>query len=503
MEVLVRQMFLICFLILSSQCPVFSNDAGLRAPKINAKKHVLDNGLTVLMVDKPDLKRVACMVVYNVGSIDERPGSTGLAHFFEHMMFKGTSTIGVKKGMLDRDRQYRRKLDVLFEEMATLNSDLDESQMTDLRRRIKAVSENQRSECLVKDEIFDIYKSVGGNMINAFTHYEKTVYMVNVPKESLETFFWIESDRMHNIELREFHSEKEVVRNERRANYESKPRTKAYFEFMRVLFAGTPYSWPTLGWTEDLERVTRQQAMDFYHEHYCPSNATIILVGAVQPDQVEKLSEKYFGGSKKQSKNTIGIVDVSPELASVKRVTVKIPSENELVLGFRLPEHRTKKTISAKLLARLLNQKSCEIYRILVEEKKIFSSLEFDVNDNANCGAMFVNATLANGENHDDAEKELVDHLSRLDVKRWNPKDLEGIKKSNLVDLYGYLKYDFEIGLFLSEFELSGGWEQYETYINDTLSQTMDDLADLSDDLFDFDDCLIGHIVDSREGGEK
>ena len=227
------------------------------AAAVPVEEFELDNGMRFLLVSRPELTTVAAAWVAHVGSADERPGITGLAHFFEHMMFKGTHTIGTKD--IERDLEIIAEQEAVQEQiraelreqrrryrLGEIDDPYDPAYRTDtlnaLRAEFQELVEEQR-ELMVKDELDKVYTDGGGTSLNAFTSNDFTVYINQLPANRLELWFWLESDRLLNPVFSEFYAERDVVYEDRRLRTESTP-TGRYDEQADAMFCSPT---PTVG----------------------------------------------------------------------------------------------------------------------------------------------------------------------------------------------------------------------------------------------------------------
>jgi predicted Zn-dependent peptidase len=271
--------------------------SGVEGQQIPVQEHVLDNGLKLLLVPRRGDPNIAAGWVAKVGSVNERPGITGVSHLFEHMMFKGTRVIGTTnitedlRLMAEMDKvkaAIRVEEDALLQryrlgEVTSLTDPAGRSarhrellqQLADLDRQQKAV--------MVKNEFDQIYRSAGASGMNAGTNSDFTVYFINVPANKLELWFWMESDRLLNPVFREFYAERDVVREERRMRVESTPTGRFEEQFDTMFWQSSPYTWPVIGWPTDLEAITREQAQAYFDLNYAPNNIAACLVGDFEP----------------------------------------------------------------------------------------------------------------------------------------------------------------------------------------------------------------------------
>ncbi|MDD5295290.1 MAG: pitrilysin family protein [Rhodocyclaceae bacterium] len=244
----------------------------------------LGNGLKVIVREDHRAPTVAHMVWYRVGAMDELTGTSGVAHVLEHMMFKGTATIGPGE--------------------------------------------------------FNKRVADAGGRDNAFTNLDYTAYFQQVPKDKLPDMMALEADRMANLKLApaEFAKEIQVVMEERRMRTDDNPHSRVREALMAVAFQAHPYRRPVIGWMPDLEHMTAQDAQDWYHRWYAPNNACLVVVGDVDKDQVFALAQKTYGAVKAHeaiARKTLG----EPVQDGLRRVTVKAPAELPYVaLVWKVPK---------------------------------------------------------------------------------------------------------------------------------------------------------------------
>jgi zinc protease len=211
------------------------------AKLFNAESFTLDNGLQVVVIPNHRAPVVTHMIWYKFGAADEDRGKSGIAHFLEHLMFKGTDLIP--------DGQFSK-----------------------------------------------IVKQLGGND-NAFTAHDYTAYYQNMPRAHLARVMEMESDRMKNLELRdsEVSSERQVIIEERRQRIENTPQAKFQEQVMSALFVNHPYAIPVIGWLHEIKELTRDDAFEYYNKWYAPNNAILVVSGDITASELKPLAKKYYG----------------------------------------------------------------------------------------------------------------------------------------------------------------------------------------------------------------
>ena len=262
---------------------------------LDVKEHVLSNGMKILMIQKPGVPRVVCHIYFKVGSINERPGITGIAHVHEHMMFKGTKMLGVTDYEADAaiDRQIDGLMDQIYREKFWKADGGDKDKIAQLQKQVDELVAAEK-KYVIKDELWELYMKNGGTGLNASTSNETTGYYVTLPTNKVELQMLLESDRMINAYFREFYSEKDVVMEERRLE-ENRPGSLFDEQVTAAFYAASPYHWDVIGWMDDLRKFTKQDMIDFHNTYYVPNNAVAIYVGDFNPETIIGLAEKYFG----------------------------------------------------------------------------------------------------------------------------------------------------------------------------------------------------------------
>ena len=358
------------------------------AQQVDVIEHELDNGLTLLLVPRPGDPNVAAGWVAKVGSVYERPGITGVAHLFEHMMFKGTQTIGTRD--IEQDLQIIEQLDALRAEIQAAEIELDRRHQLgeiddpadpavrsprhqELLDEFEALLARQ-SELLVPEEFSRLYTAEGASGMNAGTSYDFTIYFINVPANKLELWFWMESDRLANPVFREFYAERDVVHEERRLRTDSTPIGKFREQFEAMFWQSSPYGWPVIGWPSDLEGITRDEALSFFDTYYAPNNLAAALVGDFDPDEAIALAERYFGRLARGSRPPLQPrTREMPQLAE-KRMVAYADTNPQVVVRYHSVRDGHVDEPALVVLGQLLSGRTGRLYRSLVEEQEVATS---------------------------------------------------------------------------------------------------------------------------------
>jgi predicted Zn-dependent peptidase len=267
--------------------------------QLDVKKHVLSNGMRILVLENHTAPVFSTVVRFNVGSVDERPGITGSSHLLEHMRFKGTKIFGTTN--YEAEAPILAKIDSLAhlmrDEQVKLLTPLNPQDSTRYKALRQQIADLQVEEkkYIVKDEFYDMYQQNGGTGINAGTGQDETQFIASLPSNRLEFWAFVESDRLANPVFREFYSERDVVMEERRMSVENSPRGVLEEALLATVNWGSSYKWDVIGWMSDLQTVPREEVEAYYKTYYSPSNAVAVIVGDVKAEEVFSLCEKYFG----------------------------------------------------------------------------------------------------------------------------------------------------------------------------------------------------------------
>jgi len=307
------------------------------SPTASLEKRVrevkLGNGMRFLLLRRGTAPVFAGILRFKVGSADDPGGETGIAHLFEHMAFKGTTTIGVTDAAKEAPI-----LDALDGVARDLNAELDRGPRADaarldaLRAKMKSLMDEHRA-LVVRDEFTEILSENGATGTNASTGADMTSYYVSLPANRIELWCLLEAARLKDPVLREFYSERDVVKEERRFRIDNQPQGKLYEQLLLTAYSAHPYRVPGAGWLSDLDRLTRPEAEAFHKEHYVPGNAVGALVGQIDPDATAALLERYFSGIP-AGPLPLSTPTVEPPQTGERRVAVQFDAAPNLMMGF-------------------------------------------------------------------------------------------------------------------------------------------------------------------------
>ncbi|MDQ2944536.1 MAG: insulinase family protein [Acidobacteriota bacterium] len=331
----------------------------------------LGNGMHFMILERHEAPVVSFHSYVNAGSVDDPSGETGIAHMFEHMAFKGTETIGTKNWPAEKKAmdEVERIYDLVDSEK---NKGLraDQKKLQALQEQLKAAMD-KAAEYVEENEYPRIIEENGGVGMNAGTSEDSTNYFYNFPRNRLELWFLLESQRFYEPVFREFYKERDVVREERRMRIESSPQGKLVEALLDTAFAAHPYRNSPAGWASDIENLRVPEAVRFYKKYYVPANITIAIAGDVNPAECKRLADKYFSIIP-SGPVPGGPVTVEPPQQGEKRVQVESPAQPFMVIAFKRPNQNDKDDPVFDVLGDVLaGGRTGMLYKELVRDKKI------------------------------------------------------------------------------------------------------------------------------------
>ena len=287
---------------------------GQQAPAdaLQIQEHVLENGLRILVYERPGDLRVECKIFTRFGALNEEPGELGAAHFLEHLMFKGTRTLGTTDWVAEQP--IRERLNAaeasLIEELNRERNTLRERgvfhdyrhaastpEIDRLRAEIQAL-EAEAAAYRDRGAMMRWYQAYGGTGLTATTEQEYMKFDINLPRERVELFLRVEADRMRNSVFREFDEERMILVEQRLGDL-NRPTTPFYEALDATVGSVHPVYWPE-GYRTDFEQYTRAYERDLYQRYFVPNNTTLVFVGGVTLEDVVPLVERYFGSMERQ-----------------------------------------------------------------------------------------------------------------------------------------------------------------------------------------------------------
>jgi len=462
--------FLIFFLV-----TVLSLHAQTLEEKV--REFSLDNGLKLLVVERHDSPIFSANLTIGVGAVNETSRCRGVAHLLEHMLFKGTETIGTtdygkEKPLLEKIEETGIKLDTLKNDPAA-----KPEEKAHLEEQLKRLQEEHK-KFVVKDEGARIYAENGGVGYNAFTSRDMTSYVVSLPSNKLELWAYLESDRMKHAVLREFFTERDVVMEERRRSYDGNPQGLLMENLMATAFTVHPYRNPIIGWNSDIGNLTLEETRQFHEMYYAPVNTVITLVGDLDAQTAFETVKRYFGDIPPGTP-VPPVTDVEPQQRGEKRVAVDFDAEPRLMIAFHKPTLPAPEDYAFDLIDLLLSGgRTSRLYRSLVVEKNLAAAVETYGLPGARYANLFVvSAIPRHPHTVEEVEKAIYTELERLASETVAPDEIEKVRNRLRIDRLRGLKSNSGLARMLAYFQsVAGDWRYATNYDREIMKISAEDL---------------------------
>lgn len=415
------------------------------------KEHTLDNGLKVLLLEEHKAPVATFQIWYKVGSRNEKPGNTGMSHLLEHMMFKGAKKYGPKS----------------FSQTVQRN---------------------------------------GGND-NAFTSKDYTAYFETFSSDRIWLSLDLESDRMRGLlfDPKEFSSERDVVKEERRLRHEDDPESALFEKMMEVAFLNHPYRIPTIGWMNDLTNMELADLKAYYDTYYVPNNATIVVVGDFDSEKMLKEIKKYFGGITKGGE-TPKMTVVESEQKGERRLYFKKEAELPVIVaGYHVPSLTHQDAYPLSILELILSGgKSSRLYKSLVYEKQIalYAGGDFSM-ISTNPSMFYLYAASMPGKPVEEVEKTLYAEIDKFKNEPVSEKELT--KAKNQIESSFIMGQDsnFNRAMLLGQYETVASWKLLDRYVDNVRKVTAEDVMRVAKRYFSEDNRTVGVLVPLKEETKK
>ncbi|WP_375512944.1 M16 family metallopeptidase [uncultured Nostoc sp.] len=456
----------------------------------------LDNGLKFIVLERHQAPVVSFITYANVGGVDEPDGKTGVAHFLEHLAFKGTTRIGTED--YKAEKPLLETLERLDGQIKTAKADGKKDEVARLEAEFKQV-ETQAAKLVKQNELGQIVEQAGGVGLNANTSTEATRYLYSFPANKLELWMSLESERfLDPVIRREFYKEKDVILEERRMRVENSPIGLMLEKFIDTAYKVHPYRRPVIGYDEDIRNLTPEDVQKFFDTHYVPSNLTIAIVGDVNPTQVKKLAQTYFGRYQAKTK-AVEKIPVEPPQQQTQEVTLQLPSQPWYLEGYHRPTITHPDNAVYEIIGSLLSDgRTSRLYKSLVEKQRLalnaqgFSGFPGDKYPNL----MLFYALTAPGHTVDELAVALRQEIDKLKTEPVAMVDLERVKTQARAGLLRTLDSNMGMAQQLLEYEVkTGSWRNLFKQLDDISAVTTADIVRVAKETFTPENRTIGKLL--------
>ncbi|MGF1498466.1 MAG: M16 family metallopeptidase [Elainellaceae cyanobacterium] len=455
----------------------------------------LDNGIKFIVMERHQAPVVSFMTYVNVGAAEEADGKTGAAHYLEHLAFKGTRQIGTTD--YDAEQELLEELDSLFDQIKAAQAAGDTEALSSL---LVTFDETQAaaSQYVIQNQLPLIVERAGGVGLNATTSADATRYFYSFPSHKLELWMSLESERFLDPVFREFYEEKEVILEERRMRVDNSPVGQMIEEFLATAFTTHPYRRPTIGYADDLQTMTREDVREFFETYYVPSRMVMTIVGDVDPAEVERLANLYFG--RYPARPAVPeIAAVEPPQTEPREVTLRLPSQPWYLEGYHRPGIDHPDHLVYQIINSILSGgRTSRLYKSLVEEQQIaLSAQSFD----GLPGDRFPNLILfyaltAPGHQVDELATAIRTEIERLRTEPVSEQELMRVKAQARAGLLRTLSSNMGMASLLPEYEAkTGSWRNLFEDLKDLEAITAADVMRVAQTTFRPENRTVGKIL--------
>jgi predicted Zn-dependent peptidase len=449
---------------------------------------------------------VSFQTYVDVGSVDDPKNRTGLAHMFEHMAFKGTPVVGT----LDYDKE-RPALDRVDQAVDALEAERRKGHLADSKRlqalRAEVEKAVQEAAQLANSEEFSrLVEENGGTGLNAGTASDATFYVMSLPSNRLELWFYLESERFLHPVFRDFYKERDVVREERRMRTESSPVGKLIEVFLAAAYSAHPYGWPGVGWASDIEGLTVDDARRFFETYYVPANMTIAVVGDVDPKRVKGLAEAYFARLPKRPLPPVVETEEPPQEGQ-RRLEVISEAQPVTVVGYKKPsKYHPDRAVFDVISSVLSGGRTSWFYKELVRDRQIaLQAGGFpDFPGDKYTSLFLFYAFPSSGHTVEENEKAMDELIEKLKNEGPDQETLQMVKTKARAGLIAGLDSNSGLASQLASYHSGyGDWRQLFRWLDEINAVTPADVQRVAKEYFTTRNRTVGYLVKPPAAGDS
>ncbi len=493
----------LCLLLFLSALPLAAQDVASFEKRITVK--TLKNGLTVLVMERPEAPVFSFHIMVDAGSVQDPKGGSGLAHMFEHMAFKGTPKIGTtnwakEKLLLDEiERTYQE-----YDRERVKLVGKDEKRLAALEAKFKKLRD-QADELVKHDEFSEIVERAGGVGLNASTYADETRYFYSMPASQIELWAYLESERFIHPVYRQFYQERDVVLEERRMRTDSNPIGRLVEQLGAAAFTAHPYHVSGIGWMSEISSVTATDAGQFFKKYYTPSNMVLAVVGDVKAAEIMPLIERYFGripaGPKAPEINTVEPAQFAERSVVIREASQPIYIEVYQRPGYNDPDDAVYDAISSILSG----GRTSRMYKSLVRDKKIaldaggasgFPGYKYP-------NLFYYYALPSQGKTVNDVQTAIREEIEKLKTADVTDEELERVKTNAKAGLLRGLASNSGLAFQLTTVQMRyGDWRELFKQVERIDKVTKEDIRRVASKTFVASKRTIGMIENEAKGGK-
>lgn len=438
----------------------------------NVLEYTLDNGLKVYMSLNPTEPRIQTNIVINVGSKQDPSDATGLAHYLEHMLFKGTSNIASKDW--EKEKVLLQNISDIYE---TRRSVTDENERTKLYALIDSLSIEAAKFC-IPNEYDKMTSSLGAKGTNAYTSLERTVYINDIPSNEIERWLTVESERFSELVLRLFHTELEAVYEEFNIGQDSDYRM-AYRAMNKALFKKHTYgTQSTIGTGEHLKNPSMEKIHSFFDTYYVPNNMAIVLAGDIDPDKTIDLINTYFGDYKRKDIPPF-IPAIEDPITEVEVYEIAGEDRDWVDIGYRLPGIESEDMLAAEMVANILSNGNCGLMDLnLLKNQKILSGWSY-INIGNDYSSIRISGNPREGQTLEEVKDLLINEVEKLKAGDFEDWLLPAVIKDYKLQQYSSNESNGARAYYISDaFIKNQNWQEVVNNIDNLAKISKQDIVD-------------------------
>ena len=470
-------LFALLALFLLPSCSKYKYETVPNDP-LNVRIYTLDNGLKVYLSVNKDQPRVQTYVGIRVGSKNDPAETTGLAHYLEHLLFKGTQQFGTtdyaaEKPLLDEIEQLYEKY----------RQTTDEDERKAIYTIIDSISQ-EASKIAIPNEYDKLMAAIGAQGTNAFTSNDVTAYVEDIPSNEIESWAKIQADRFLNPVLRLFHTELETVYEEYNMSLTNDSR-KMFAAILGALYPNHPYgTQTTLGSQEHLKNPSITNIKRFYDTYYVPNNMAVIMVGDFNPNEVIKTIDQYFGSMEPKELPEFTITPEQPIEAVIEKEVIGLEAEN-VAVTFRLPGASNRDIAAMELLDYMLTNGTAGLIDLNLVQKQVVLRAGSAVWSLADYGIFYMYGTPKAGQTLEEVRDLLLGQLDLLKNGEFDESLLEAVINNFKLNRYYQQQYpNYLARIILNSYVNQTEWKDEVNTIAYQSTLTKQDIVDFSNKYF-------------------
>jgi predicted Zn-dependent peptidase len=484
--------------------PLAAQDLASFEKRVTVKK--LANGLTVIVMERHEAPVFSAYTFVDAGSVQDPKGDTGLAHMFEHMAFKGTTTIGTKNWPAEKaalakvETAYKAYSDARDERV-----NRDDKKVSQLEQAWQQAIK-EADQYVISNAYPQVIEENGGEGMNAQTDYDETVYFYSFPSNRLELYCYLESSRFLDPVMREFYKERDVVYEERRMRTDSDPTGRLIEQFLASAFEASPYHRPTVGWPSDLRHFSATDAKQFFKTYYVPSNMYVAIVGDVKTSDAIALATKYFGRIPAAPK-PVEQPTVEPPQNSERRVVLTEQAQPLYIEGYHRPDYQSPDDAVYDAITDIMsNGRVSRLYRSLVRDKKIAAAAagftDWPGSKYAHLFAFY--AVPVPGHTTEEMQKAIREEIDKLRNQYVTDEELQMFRTRARADLLRGLADDSGLANQLAIYQARyGDWRELFRQLDRYDKVTKEDIKRVADKTFTPQNRTVGIIETAKPSASQ